>query len=301
MSPVSPSAASNARPAPSAFCPVLPSRTSRLRAARLARLRHHALDLAQLLHQVSLCRQAARGIGEHHVVAAARCGCHGVEHHGGGIAAPCWITVTLLRSPQAGAARAPRPGTCRRRRAAPKGFVRSHFASLPIDVVLPAPFTPASMMTNGRVAEMVTSASSGRTRSANAARTARAGRRRRLPGDNVTGARQAGAASLRRRRRPAARRTRAPRAPHRRARGGETHPQARRTACFATRQGRPSADRTTNSSMPVRPRRQVGRGGETGVIERFGRRRIIGNSGCRRRCIFPACRPGMARRRVSQA
>ena len=72
--------------------------------------------------------------------------------------------------PRRRAARARPRGTCRRRRAAPSSpCAWKIFASLPIEVVLPAPLTPASMITNGRAAPTTSGFSSGARRSTSAA------------------------------------------------------------------------------------------------------------------------------------
>jgi hypothetical protein len=51
----------------------------------------------------------------------------------------------------------------------------SHFASLPIDVVLPAPFTPAIMITYGRSSPIENGFSSGFRRSTSASRSSARG------------------------------------------------------------------------------------------------------------------------------
>ena len=123
--------------------------------APASRLPMTRLHLADFLHQVQLRRQAAGGIGEHDVDPRAP----SPRSIASNITARR-VAAVLLRSrrrrcarPRRRAARAPRPGTCRRRRAARTGpAAGSYFASLPIEVVLPAPLTPASMITNGRAA-----------------------------------------------------------------------------------------------------------------------------------------------------
>ena len=82
----------------------------------------------------------------------------------------CAITATLLRSPQTvscsrAAARKVSPAASSTDRPWPWKYL----ASLPIDVVLPAPLTPASMMTNGRAAVTTSGSSSGASRSSSAA------------------------------------------------------------------------------------------------------------------------------------
>ena len=65
----------------------------------------------------------------------------------------CWITATLLRSPQtASCSRAAARKVSPAASSTDRFCCCSHLASLPIDVVFPAPFTPASMITNGRAA-----------------------------------------------------------------------------------------------------------------------------------------------------
>ena len=84
------------------------------------RLGDHALHLLDFLHQVQLGRQPSRGVGQHDVDAAGDRGIDRVEDHRRRIAG-------LLRdhgdvvalAPRDQAARAPRRGRCRRRRAAP--------------------------------------------------------------------------------------------------------------------------------------------------------------------------------------
>ena len=50
-------------------------------------LLHHALDLAQLFHQVQLGGQAPGGVHQHHVLAARLARADGVKAHGGRVAA----------------------------------------------------------------------------------------------------------------------------------------------------------------------------------------------------------------------
>ena len=82
----------------------------------------------------------------------------------------CWITATPLRSPHTvscsrAAARKVSPAANNTDRFC----ACSHFASLPMDVVLPAPFTPVSMITNGRCGPTTSGCSSGSIRSTIAA------------------------------------------------------------------------------------------------------------------------------------
>ncbi len=76
---------------------------------------------------------------------------------------PCWeMTATRFRSPQASscsraAARNVSPAASSTDRPSPC----SHFASLPIEVVFPAPLTPATMITNGLCAVTWNGRSSG--------------------------------------------------------------------------------------------------------------------------------------------
>ena len=83
------------------------------------RLGRDALHLADLLHQVQLRRQPARGVGDHHVDAARARRADRVEDHRAGIAAtPARSPARCCARPRRRAARAPRRGRCRRRRAA---------------------------------------------------------------------------------------------------------------------------------------------------------------------------------------
>ena len=149
-----------------------------------------------------------------------------IEHDRGRIAA-CLRDHgdAVALAPDRRAARAPRRGTCRRRRAAPNSpCAWKYLASLPIDVVLPAPLTPASMMTNGRAAAdrraAFRAARAGRRSAAfssafgSASAPARFQRPRRSSRDLLRGG------DRRRRRRGA--RSRAPRASPRRACGART-------------------------------------------------------------------------------
>ena len=75
--------------------------------------------------------------------------------------------------PRRRAARARRRGTCRRRRAAPTFLpLAAYLASLPIDVVLPAPLTPATMMTNGLCPVTASGRSSGASSAASSTASA---------------------------------------------------------------------------------------------------------------------------------
>ena len=109
--------------------------------------------LRELLHQVRLRVQAAGGVDEDDVAAAALRGVDRVEGDGGGVGAlrrADEVRAGAL-APRSRAARRPRRGTCRRRRRAPSGRARtSRWASLPIVVVLPVPLTPTTRTTLGR-------------------------------------------------------------------------------------------------------------------------------------------------------
>ena len=79
------------------------------------------------------------------------------------------MTVTLLRSPQVCSCSRARRGRCRRRRAGTDlPWAWKCLASLPIEVVLPAPLTPAIMMMNGRWRADVERRSSGSSSSCRA-------------------------------------------------------------------------------------------------------------------------------------
>ena len=115
-------------------------------------LRDDALHLLDLLHQVQLRGQPAGGVREHDVDALGPRRLDGVEDHGGRIA-------PVLRDHGDVVARAPGhqllagrgaegvAGGEQHARAPATGTMR---ASLPMVVVLPAPFTPASRITKGR-------------------------------------------------------------------------------------------------------------------------------------------------------
>ena len=166
-----------------------------------------------------------------------------VEHDRGGVAARLLDRPRRrCARPRPRAARAPRRGRCRRR---PAARVRpcccSHLASLPMDVVLPAPFTPASMITKGRcgadderllerreeVGQRIAQHGARVRVGAGAAASARAGRRADAAArrDADVGVEQGA--------------LRAPRAPRRRACGGGTRRSARRRASRATGRGPP--------------------------------------------------------------
>ena len=108
------------------------------------RLVLRALDAFQLFHQMLLRRQAAGSVGNQHVDAARLCGGHRIENHRGRIAAALRDDLDLI-------ARAPDRELFARRSAERVAgrqqhrlaLARNHLASLPIEVVLPAPLTPA--------------------------------------------------------------------------------------------------------------------------------------------------------------
>ena len=63
----------------------------------------------------------------------------------------CWTTAMPLRSPQTtSCSRAAARNVSPAASSTDRFWLRSHFASLPIEVVLPAPLTPAIMITYGR-------------------------------------------------------------------------------------------------------------------------------------------------------
>ena len=112
------------------------------------------LTFADLLHQVQLRRQAPGGVGEHDVDAARLRRVDRVEDHRRGVA-------RFLRDHCDVVALAPdlqllaRGGAKRVARGQQHRFALlpdNTCASLPIEVVLPAPLTPASMMTKGLTA-----------------------------------------------------------------------------------------------------------------------------------------------------
>lgn len=116
---------------------------------RLVQLADHPAHLLQLLHQVVLGMQASGGIGDQHVDAAGLGGLHRVEDHRGGVGAGVLgdhrDAVALAPDLQllhgggaegvAGGQHDLLPSSC------------SFFASLPMVVVLPTPFTPTTRIT----------------------------------------------------------------------------------------------------------------------------------------------------------
>jgi hypothetical protein len=99
---------------------------------------------------VQLRGEAPRGVGDEHV-GAARAAPRASNTTAPGSPESCAITGTPLRLPQM--------TSCSRaaaRKVSPAASITlapcdcSHFASLPIEVVFPEPFTPAIMMTKGR-------------------------------------------------------------------------------------------------------------------------------------------------------
>ena len=149
--PVSPSASSKALTWLSAFWPVLASSTSHISCgAPGSALAMTRLILLSFLHEVPLRRQASCRVGDHHVGAARARGRDGVEHH------RPWIAARLSddRDPVPLAPRG-KLIACRRAKRVARGeqhgatLVRKYCASLPAEVVFPAPLTPASRMTLG--------------------------------------------------------------------------------------------------------------------------------------------------------
>ena len=102
MSPVRPSASSNAFTCASAFWPgVGVEHEQHLMRRAVERLARHALDLADLLHEVQLRRQAPGGVGDEHVDAArARGAAARRTPRRRDRPESCAITGTPLRSPQ---------------------------------------------------------------------------------------------------------------------------------------------------------------------------------------------------------
>ena len=148
----------------SAFCPVLASSTRSTAWRRAgARLAEDALDLASSSIRWPCVGRRPAVSASTTSIAARPGGVDRVEHRPPPASPPPGGSPRrCCARPRPRAARAPPRGTCRRRRAAPNGSCCcSHLASLPIDVVLPAPFTPASMITNGRSAPITSGFSSG--------------------------------------------------------------------------------------------------------------------------------------------
>ena len=117
-----------------------------------ARLADDAADLLQLLHQIRLRVQAARGVGDHDVEPFGRRALDALEDHRRRIGAllAAHDRRAERASPRPPAARSRRRGTCRRRPAAPScPSPASWAASLPMVVVLPLPLTPMTRRTNG--------------------------------------------------------------------------------------------------------------------------------------------------------
>ena len=186
------------------------------------------------------------------------------------------MTATLLRSPQtASCSRAAARNVSPAASSTEGSCCCSHFASLPIDVVLPAPFTPASMITNGRAAvdHAAASRAVGSGRASAAASTARGSASAAGPAvarlEVVEQCAGRVDADVGRR----AARPRAPRAPVVELAAGRRR-SARRRACRATRRAR-LFSRSVHERFSAGVRR-ARRAGPSRPDGRRGRRRGVG-------------------------